>query len=214
MENYQLGKEEVVLKRAEIQLLPDGKKNGKQTKTQTELLLTNLNIVFIKRTKKIFKKEEVETEIYSLNEIKKYNEMPYLVRKSKLVEIYFETAETFLEFNDKKQAKEFFDAAMRVASGNSKFVRSVKKVKKEIDDTNKALNIDIVGATKKIADIASEAVIEMSNHPNATMKMKGMGIIAKVIKRKGKQQEQLELVESVEPKEELLQISCSEDEKE
>ncbi len=184
MQNYQLGINEVVLYKNEVTLLQDGKK-GKD-KTKTELLLTNDNFVFINKTKKLFQKELVNTIIIPIESMKVYNNMPYMVKKNTLIELYTKNGEYFLEFEKKKQAKDFFDKTMRVASGYSKFVRGVKKVSKEIKDTNKALDIDIIGATKKTLDFAADVAIDFSEQPKKS-KTQLISSVAKVFKKRKSQ---------------------------
>ena len=50
MENYNLGPNEVVLYKGDVKL--------KDTSGSTELILTNINLVFINKIKKLFSKEE------------------------------------------------------------------------------------------------------------------------------------------------------------
>lgn len=65
------------------------------------------------------------------------------------MDIYFKSGELFLEFEKEKEAKEFCERALKLVSGYSKFVRSVKRVKKSINETNEALDIDMVDMAKK-----------------------------------------------------------------
>ena len=185
MENYQLNKSEVVLFRSDVTLSQGGKKN--KGKVKTEVLLTNENFVFINKTKKLFKKEAVDTLVVSIESMKIYKELPYLIRKEVLIEIYTLADEYFLEFENKKQAKEFFDKAMRVASGYSKFVRGVKKVRKEIKETNEALDIDIVNATQKTLAFAADVAIDCAECFPESKKLKLMGTVAKVFKKRNRQ---------------------------
>ena len=183
MEHYKLNKSEVVLFRNDILLLEDGKKG--KNKVKTELLLTNENFVFINKSKKLFQKETVDTIVVAIESMKIYNEMPYMVRKDELVEIYTIDDEYFLEFDNKKSAKEFFNKTMRVASGYSKFVRGVKKVGKEVSDANEALNIS--GTTKKALDFVADVAIEYTEAPKKG-KVQLIGSVAKVFKKRDKKE--------------------------
>lgn len=144
MKKYQLSATEVVLYKSEVSLLLDDEKVCEQT----ELLLTNENFVFINKSNTPAQEENTQTIVVPIESIKVYNEMPYMLKKEQTIEIYSINGEYFLEFKNKKQANEFFNKSMRVASGYSKFVRGVKKVSKELKETNKALNI--TETTKKI----------------------------------------------------------------
>lgn len=71
-------------------------------------------------------------------------------------------------------------------SGYSAFVRAVKKTQKSIDETNEALDINIVQGVKTAAMVAGEVAISVSESPVATPKFKTIGAIAKTFFRPGK----------------------------
>ncbi len=185
MRNYQLNQNEIVLFRSTVMLQNE---SNLRNKMQAELLLTNENFVFITKSKKLFQKEIVNTVVVPFESMKVYNELPYMVRKETLVEIYTIDAEYFLEFEKQKQAKEFFSKSMRVASGCSKFVRKVKNVSKEIKDTNDALGVDIVKTTKKALDFAADVVLDYIERPKKG-KVQLLGSVAKVFKKQKNQKE-------------------------
>ena len=66
MENYNLRADEVVLYKGNVIL--------KSKKGTTELILTNLNIVFINKYKELFSKEEVTVLEYPVGSIKIYED--------------------------------------------------------------------------------------------------------------------------------------------
>ena len=150
MENYQLQNNEVPLYRGKIILLPVSKK---EKPYEAELVLSNLNFIFAMEVKQVFRKIS-QTEVYDLKSVKFYNDLPHIIKKGDLVELYLLSCEKFIKFPNKKEATTFHDAVMRLLSGNSKFVRAVKKVKKEINETEEALDVDITGAAKVVADVA------------------------------------------------------------
>ena len=208
MKNYQLNQNEIVLFRNNVTLQNE---NNSNNRVQAELLLTNENFVLITKLKKLFQKEIVNTVVVPFENMKIYNELPYMVRKGTLVEMYTLDAEYFLDFEKQKQAKEFFEKGMRVASGCSKFVRKVKNVSKEIKDTNDALGVDIVNTTKKVLNFAADVVLDYVERPKKG-KVQLLGSVAKVFK-KGKNQDGLQVeTKRVEMKEELLLPSNNEDE--
>lgn len=194
MENYELQKEEVVLSHAQVVILPNGKESKAKmlTKTECELLLTNLAFVFTTKQKSLLKKETIESEIYDIKTVKWYNEVPHILIKDKVVEIYFANGEKFVQFRNKKEAKEFTNTALRLVSGQSKFVRGVKKAQKEINETGEALNVDIAGAAKAVAGVAGTVAIGAAEMSGASKKAKTLGLIAKAIKgKKNNQKESL-----------------------
>ena len=178
MENYQLGESEIVLFRTNA-LLPEKEQKCKN-KISTELLLTNENIVLISKYKKLFQKDSVSTVIVPLESIKIYNDLPYIVKREECIELYTLNGEYFLKFEQKNQAKEFFNKIMRVTSGYSKFLRGVKKVSKEIKDMNVAF--DIAHTAKKTLDFAADVVIEYAEAPKKG-KVQLLGTVAKVFKK-------------------------------
>ena len=129
----------------------------------------------------------VEPIVIPIESIKVYNETPYILKKEQTIEIYALSGEYFLEFKNKKQANEFFNKSMRVASGYSKFVRGVKKVSKELKETNKALNI--TETTKKAIDFAADVTIDYAEKPKHG-KLQILSSVAKVFKKRNKQNSQ------------------------
>ena len=185
MEHYILQKDEVVLYHGSVILLPNDKKPkaSQLKKTESELILTNLNFVFINKTKRFLGKD-VEVEIYKTDEVKFYKDNPHIIRNKNKIEIYFTSTEKFIEFTSAKETKNFINTAMRLVSGKSKFVRAVKKVQSEIQETNKELDIDIAKIAGKAAQVAADVVIEASGANTASKTTKFFGIIAKTITNK------------------------------
>lgn len=174
MENYILREDETVLFKSRVQMQITSKK-----KIEVELLLTNLNFVFI-RDKKFFSKS-IENEVFDVKNVKIYDATYQIVRKNKKVEIYMIGVEKFLEFPTLKSAKEFTDIALKLVSGYSKFVRGIKKAQKSVKETEDALDIDIKETTKKAVAFAGEVAVVMGENSKSP-KMKFFGNVAKSIK--------------------------------
>ena len=185
MEHYTLQQDEVILYHGTVILLPNDKKPkaAQLKKMESELILTNFNFVFINKTKR-FLGQDVEVEIYKTEEVKFYKDNPHIIRNKNKAEIYFTNTEKFIEFPDGKETKNFINTAMRLVSGKSKFVRAVKKVQNEIQETNKELDIDIAKIAGKAAQVAADVVIEASGAKTASKTTKFFGIIAKTITHK------------------------------
>ncbi len=180
MQNYVLKSDETVLYRGSVELLKDGKKDPKVKKTTWELLLTNYNIVVTSTTKKMWS-EIVENIEHSVSDIKVYKGSKQIIRKGINVEIYLTSGELFLEFPNSKEAKDFTLKALRLASGNSQFVRGVKKVQSEIKETNEALDIDVVDIAKKAAVVTGNVVVEVAKASPVGSATSKFGIVAKVL---------------------------------
>ena len=168
MENYTLKDNEIILYRGETVLMPDGKTDGKNAVT-SDLLLTNHNIVISIKKRKLMR-TMTETFVYSLSDVKVYDEKVQVIRRKDTVDIYLKDCELFLGFAKEKEAKQFCDNAIREISGESKFVRSVKKTRKVIKETNEALDIDIVEIAKTTASVACDVTANLG-----TVKGAGFG---------------------------------------
>ena len=188
MDYYKLQNDEVGLYHGAISMVSTGKgRTLRSNNSGYEILLTNLNFVFIKKTKQLLKKEQVDVEIYDVNTIKFYRDRPHIIQKKAVVELYFKDCEKFIEFPDKKEARTFCDNALRVASGKSKLVRGVQKVQKEIHETNEALDIDVVKIAAATARVALGVAANVGSYEDAGKKTKFVGRIAKALVGKGKE---------------------------
>ena len=186
MEHYELRQDEVILYHTNIMFSSSTpkKKDNSTPKFPTEFLLTNFNFVFITRTKRLLAKEKVTVETYSIENVKFYQERPHIIKKGKKAEIYFLDTEKFIEFENKKEATLFTDTALRLISGQSKFVRAVKKVQKEIQETGDQLDIDINGIAQTAFDVTAAVAITASGLEGASKKTKLLGAIAQTLKDK------------------------------
>ena len=179
MKNYNLLENETILYRGSVTVMPDGKENDHDA-PRSELLLTNLNIV-VSSQKKKFLKTATETEVYSIEDVKVYEEEIQIKRKKTAVDVYLKTGELFLGFENEKEARLFCNCALKLISGESKFVRSVKRVRKEIKETDEALDINIEGMVATGAAIAASAVVGAASLEGAGKKTKVIGKIAETL---------------------------------
>lgn len=173
MKNYTLKENEVVLFKGMVAILSDWKEEKNAELYNTELLLTNYNIVLSTEIKKLFS-SVLKQKIYAIDDVKVYDETVQIIRKKQSVDIYLTSEEVFLRFEKEKQAKEFSDKAIKQRDGNSKFVRSVKKTRKVIKETNEALDIDIVEMAKTTAAVACDVAVSVGT-------VKGVGTGTKVM---------------------------------
>ncbi len=140
MENYKLRSDEVVLYKGEVIL-----KNKKGT---TELVLTNLNIVFI--NKGLPFKEEITVLEYPVCSIKKYEGEPQIKVNGNIVEIYFLETEIEVVFNSKTELHKFNSAAKKLLTGQTSIERVCKNVKDSIGLIDETLGINTVQATGNV----------------------------------------------------------------
>lgn len=138
MENYKLKENEVVLYKGEI-TLADKKGN-------TQLILTNLNIVFITKNKKLFTEEEVNVDFYPVEEIKIYEGIPQIKTKGNIVELYLLSTEKEFTFISKIELHKFMSEAKKLLTGKTTAERNAEKVKNTIKLVDDTLGIDTVSA--------------------------------------------------------------------
>lgn len=200
MEHYKLKEDEVILYHGAAEILPDSKMPtpARSKKTETEVVLTNTNFVFITTEKHLLRKDTVMTEVFPISDVKSYKESPYIVQKGKIVEIYFSENEKFIKFEKGNNAGKFADTAMRLISGKSKFVRAVRKTQNEIKETNEKLNIDIVGGVKAAAGVAAEVAIAASGGKNAKTITKIAGLAVQKWRDRSKNSKKPSLPETIE----------------
>lgn len=151
VENYNLGADEVVLYKGEIKLKS---KFDLLNNSSTELILTNLNIVFITTSKQLLSKEETNVEVHAIEEIKVYQGQPQIKTKGTEVEIYFLEKEIEFSFSSKGELNKFSSAAMKLITGKSTAERVAEKTKGAIALVDDTLGIDSVHTVGKVAGTA------------------------------------------------------------
>ena len=179
MENYILQKDETILFRGNAQYLPNGKPD-ERFEELIDVLLTNHNIVLVHKRKKLFK-TVTEVGVFGVSDVKIYDETVQIIRRKAIVDVYLNEGELFLNFIKEKYAKEFCDKAQRLISGNSKFVRSVKKTRKAVKETNEALDIDVVDIAKKTAAVACEVAASVGTVSGVGTPTRVIGKVAEAI---------------------------------
>lgn len=144
MENYALLANESVLYKGEATFGKD--------RTRSELLLTNINIVVITKTRKLFSKEQVDLKAFSVEDIKVYNDIPQIKQSICMVEIYLTNMEITLNFYSKFEAYKFATAANKLITGKSVSERGAEKVKGAVNLIDKTLGINTVGTIKSVVE--------------------------------------------------------------
>ena len=139
MDNYSLQANEVSLYKGKA---ADG----------IEIMLTNLNLVVVKKTPRFFKKDEVETFVYSKDDIKMYNGVPQVKQKESLVEIFLTSEELKVEFPSRTEAHKFVSAAHELLTGKKTTVRGAEKIKSAIELVDNTLGINSVDAVKSVME--------------------------------------------------------------
>ena len=189
MKNYELKKDEVILFRGMVSSMSNWREEKKVSGYNTELILTNFNIVLLTEVKKVFSRI-LDKKVYKVEDVKVYDETVQIIRRKNSVDVYLLDKELFLMFEREKNAKEFCDKAIKLKSGYSKFVRAVKKTQKAVKETNEALDIDVVEIAKEAVEFTCEAVTETAKNKNPFVG------VANVISGKFKKKEEKKMLET------------------
>lgn len=144
MENYSLQSNEAVLYKGEATL--------GNNKKRSELLLTNINIVVITKTKKLFSNEQVDLKSYPVKDMKVYNDVPQIKQHGCMVEIYLTNTEITFDFYSKFEAYKFATAANKLVTGKSMSERGAEKVKGAVNLVDDTFGINTVGTIKSAVE--------------------------------------------------------------
>lgn len=106
---------------------------------QRELLLTNLNLVFITRVKKLFAKEQVCVETVPTKNIKIYNDDPQIKQNDCQVEIFLVEGECDFTFATKQEARKFINAVRELLTGKTSGVRRAEIIREKVDRIGDAI---------------------------------------------------------------------------
>lgn len=154
MDYYDLQPNESLLYKSSGRLVNKNEKylESLSTNTNTELILTNLHLIMIKKSKKLFAKEQVEHEIYPVGEIKVYNETPQIKQDNTRVEIFLISGEKVIDLFSKHEVRKFINKAYDLLTGKSTAVRGAGKVKGAVNLVDNALGINTVNTIKNVVE--------------------------------------------------------------
>ena len=144
MTNYTLQSNETILYQGNVSL---EKRNG-----TVEMILTNLNLVFIITVKKFLAKAQVDVETYSVQDIKIYNNAPQIKQKNSRVEIFLTCGEIVANFDSMFEAGKFVNSALRLLTGKTMAERSADKFKGAVGLVDDTLGINTVGTVKNVLE--------------------------------------------------------------
>ncbi len=118
----------------------------------TEVVLTNLNLVLLKRTKKLLSQDEITVDVYQKDDIKIYNSIPQIKQKNSSVEIYLTNTEIMIDFGSKSDAHKFTNAAIELLTGKTAAVRGAEKVKNAVALIDDTLGIHTMDTVKNVLE--------------------------------------------------------------
>ena len=165
MDNYELQSDEVVLYKGYVTL--------RKNEGETQLILTNKNLVFI--TKAIVNEsgEVVNVQTYAVNDIKIYEGQPQIKHKGTTVEIYFLTSEIEFTFENTKEIKDFLKNILLLITGKNTFQRGVEKCKDTINVIDETLGINSVEIAKNSAKMVGSLMLSKSKMAQSATKIVG-----------------------------------------
>lgn len=116
MDNYSLKPDETILFQGDAY---DG----------IQVILTNHNLIIVKKKEKLFSKTDVTVEVYPKEEIKIYKDVPQIKANNCNVMIYLLSKEIQIEFKTRGEVHKFTSAAFELLTGKTAFARERKKLK-------------------------------------------------------------------------------------
>ena len=144
MEAYALQSNEVLLFKGSAVLDTTG--------PYSEALLTNINFVLITKTKKMFSKEQVTVNVFPVENVKNYNNIPQVKQSGSNVTIFLTTGEIVLSFESGNEARKFYNATYELLSGKSMSQLQAEKVRGTVGLVDSALGIDTMGTIKHVME--------------------------------------------------------------
>ena len=222
MKNYELNPDEAVLYKGDV--TPVGEKG------ETQLILTNINIVFITERKRFLVKDEINVEVYPVGDIKIYKNIPQVkVVNDDIVEIYLITQEKEFKFPSTDEVQKFIHEVNELLIPKPFVSRCVEKVKGVLGEEGLRM-IKVAGAAVAVGAgvaLAAKAMPKekIKQKPKAKHIVKpiacGIALISEMFKRRHKGTDKpnedngLQIVETSESTEnEIPQIETIETESE
>ena len=127
--------------------------NGKAiVKNPVPFMLTNINLVFTFKTKKLFQKEETSIEILPISNIKMYNGMPQIKHDGHMVAIFLTTCEKYLSFESKVEARKFVSQTTNLLTGQTMIERGAGKLRDTLHLVDDTLGINTIDTVKNVIE--------------------------------------------------------------
>lgn len=151
MNNYQLTSDETVLYKGAILNYSEKEKHNSFGSTVIyELILTNLNMIFVTKVKKLLSKEESSYNVIPIDTIKIYNDKPQVKQKGTDFVVYFTNQEYSFSLPSKLEAVKFHNKIMELLTGKSMSIRNSEKFKSAVNIVDDTLGIDSLGTVTSV----------------------------------------------------------------
>lgn len=151
MNNYQLASNEAVLYKGTILNYSEKEKhNSIGSIIVYELILTNLNMIFVTKVKKLLSKEESSYNVIPIDTIKVYDDKPQVKQKGVDFVVYFTDQEYSFSMPNKFEAVKFNNKIMELVTGKSMSIRNSEKFKSAVNIVDDTLGIDSMGTVASV----------------------------------------------------------------
>lgn len=183
MNNYQLTSDETVLYKGVILNYSEKEKHNSFCSTVIyELILTNLNMIFVTKVKKLLSKEESLYNVIPIDTIKIYNDKPQVKQKGTDFVVYFTNQEYSFSLPSKLEAVKFHNKIMELLTGKSMSIRNSEKFKSAVNIVDDTLGIDSLGTvTSVLQNGVKGTIFNGINKKTATAKPSTKKIINSVL---------------------------------
>lgn len=183
MNNYQLTSDETVLYKGVILNYSEKEKHNSFGSTVIyELILTNLNMIFVTKVKKLLSKEESSYNVIPIDTIKIYNDKPQVKQKGTDFVVYFTNQEYSFSLPSKLEAVKFHNKIMELLTGKSMSIRNSEKFKSAVNIVDDTLGIDSLGTvTSVLQNGVKGTIFNGINKKTATAKPSTKKIINSVL---------------------------------
>lgn len=160
MSSYKLDSRETVLYKGTIlNFSANEKHNSIGSTVSYELMLTNLNMIFVTKVKKILSKEEAFYIAKPIETIKIYEDKPQIKQKGTNFEVYFSDQEYTFSLPNKFEAIKLHNKIMELVTGKSVSVRNSEKFKSAVDLVDNTLGIDSLGTVTGVLQNGVKGVL-------------------------------------------------------
>lgn len=160
MGSYKLESKETVLYKGEIlNFSANEKHNSIGSTISYELMLTNLNMIFVTKVKKLLSKEELSYIAIPIENIKSYDGNPQIKQKGTNFVLFFSDQEYSFSLPNKFEAIKFHNKIMELVTGKSVAVRNSEKFKSAVDLVDNTLGIDSLGTVNGVLQNGVKGVL-------------------------------------------------------
>ena len=115
-----------------------------------EIILTTMNFIFVTEGKKfLWFKPKAKVKVFAKELVKTYKEAPEIKQTGTEVRISFAKEDRILQFETKKDARNFVINAWEIITGKGAFERNLDKLKQALDLIDEKLDLNLMQLAKE-----------------------------------------------------------------